>query len=217
MRISKEGIGTIVVALLVAVVAILLLWWLADLLSLLVGVAVLAVLLLLVVRFFRQPSRECAPRGEAVYAPCDGKVVQIQQVDEDEYFHRPRLQISVFMSVFNVHVNWYPVAGQVVYTKYHKGKYLVAWHPKSSTLNERSTVVVRRAGGSEEVLVRQIAGLVARRIVTYSKPGDVVPQGAQLGFIKFGSRVDIFLPITAKPTVAVGTSVKGCQSVLATW
>ena len=217
MRISKEGFGTIVVATLMAFVAVLLLWWLADLIVLLLGLAVVLSLLFLVFRFFRQPDRGCALRPDAVYAPCDGKVVLIQQVPEDEYFHEPRLQISVFMSVFNVHMNWYPVPGQVVYTKYHKGKYLVAWHPKSSILNERSTVVVRREGSSDEVLIRQIAGLVARRIVTYSKPGDTAPQGGQLGFIKFGSRVDLFLPITAKPTVVVGTNVKGCQSVLATW
>ena len=149
-----------------------------------------------------------------VYSPADGRIVAIEEVVEPEYFGERRLQVSVFMSVWNVHANWYPVGGRVVYTRYHKGKFLVAWLPKSSTENERSTVVVERPDG-KAVLLRQIAGAVARRIVTYSKPEDAVRQGQELGFIKFGSRVDVFLPLGAEVLVHIGDVVVGTQTPLA--
>ena len=170
----------------------------------------------LVVWFFRNPDRSIVPNHHQIYAPADGKIVVIEEVEETEYFGDKRIQVSVFMSPLNVHVNRYPVSGEVMYTKYHPGKYLVAWHPKSSLLNERSTVVIKTPNG-QEILVRQIAGAVARRIVTYSKTGDQAIQGTDLGFIKFGSRVDIFLPLNAKINVELEQISKGNQTVIATF
>ncbi|MBN2486929.1 MAG: phosphatidylserine decarboxylase family protein [Bacteroidales bacterium] len=161
------------------------------------------VLFLLVLWFFRVPARNLPPDGDIVIAPADGKIVVIEKTFEPEYFNDERIQVSVFMSPLNVHQNVYPVSGDVVYTKYHKGKYLVAWHPKSSTENERSTTVVKTGNGTE-VLFRQIAGAVARRICFYSKPGDKATKGEEYGFIKFGSRVDIFLPVTAQILCKIG-------------
>ena len=168
-----------------------------------------------VVLFFRNPSRTLVPDDNKVFAPADGKIVAIEEVEESEYFHDKRIQVSVFMSPLNVHVNRYPVSGEVTYTKYHPGKYLVAWHPKSSLLNERSTIVIKTPNG-QEILVRQIAGAIARRIVTYPKAGDMAVQGNDLGFIKFGSRVDVFLPLDAKIKVQIGDVSKGNQTVIAT-
>ena len=148
----------------------------------------------LIVQFFRVPTR-IAPTGDnLVLCPADGKVVVIEEVEETEYFKDKRIQISIFMSPMNVHVQWNPIAGINKYVKYHKGKYLVAWHPKSSTENERTTVVTEHANG-QEVLYRQIAGAVARRIICYAKQDEEIKQGDQFGFIKFGSRVDVFLPL----------------------
>jgi phosphatidylserine decarboxylase len=167
-----------------------------------------------IVLFFRNPDRTLTPDNHKVFAPADGKIVVIEEVDEIEYFHDRRIQVSIFMSPLNVHVNRYPVSGVITYTKYHPGKNLVAWHPKSSLLNERSTTVIKAPGG-QEILVRQIAGAVARRIVSYSKTGEQAVQGADLGFIKFGSRVDVFLPLDAKINVELEQSVKGNQTVIA--
>ena len=147
-------------------------------------------------------------------APCDGKVVVVEEVTETEYFKDRRVQVSIFMSPLNVHVNYHPINGTITYRQYHKGKYLVAWHPKSSTENERCTVVVKHASHGE-VLIRQIAGALARRIRTYPNPGDPVVQGTEMGFIKFGSRVDLFLPPTANIAVRVGEVVKGATSIIA--
>lgn len=159
-------------------------------------IATLAVILFLIIWFFRIPNRSVIHSESIVYAPADGKIVVIEKTNEQEYFHDERIQISIFMSPLNVHQNIYPISGIVSYTKYHKGDYLVAWHPKSSTQNERSTVVIKNKNGVE-ILLRQIAGAVARRICTYAKPGDIAEQGNEFGFIKFGSRVDIFLPLDA--------------------
>jgi phosphatidylserine decarboxylase len=156
----------------------------------------LAIVLLLVIWFFRIPNRTCEKVDDVVYAPADGKIVVIEKTTEHEYFKDERIQISIFMSPLNVHQNIYPIGGTVSYTQYHKGDYLVAWHPKSSTQNERSTVVIRNQKGIE-VLVRQIAGAVARRICTYAHTGDKAEPGNEFGFIKFGSRVDVFLPLSA--------------------
>ncbi|MCU0317787.1 MAG: phosphatidylserine decarboxylase family protein [Amoebophilaceae bacterium] len=164
--------------------------------------------------FFRNPYRVISQREAYVLAPADGTVVAIQEVYEDEYLRDNRVQISVFMSPFNVHVNRNPISGIVKFFKYHPGRYLVAWHPKSSTKNERTTIVVEHAQGVQ-VLFRQIAGFIARRIKSYVREGDRVQQGSECGFIKFGSRVDVFLPLDAKLRVSLGQKVKGGSSVLA--
>lgn len=172
------------------------------------------IIYLLVLQFFRNPQRHTEVDIETVIAPADGKVVAMDEVEEDEYFKDKRIQVSIFMSPVNVHVNRYPISGEISYAKYHPGKYLVAWHPKSSTLNERTTVVVKHPGGSE-VMYRQIAGAVARRIVMYAKEGMKVLQGTDSGFIKFGSRVDVFLPLDAEILVKVGEKTRGGEQVIA--
>ena len=176
----------------------------------------LSVVLVLVLQFFRNPGRHTAVDPRHIMAPADGKVVIVEEVEEPEYFKGKRLQISVFMSPLNVHVNRSPVTGTVRYYRYHPGDYLVAWHPKSSTLNERTTVVVETEKG-EPVLFRQIAGALARRIVCYVKEGDRVTQGGEYGFIKFGSRVDVFLPPGTLARVKPGDVVIGGETVLAEW
>jgi phosphatidylserine decarboxylase len=164
--------------------------------------------------FFRNPNRDVMLQGEAVIAPADGKVVVVEEVEEPEYFQDKRLQVSIFMSVKNVHVNRNPVSGQVKYFKYHPGQYLLAWHPKSSTSNERTSIVIEN-DNEIEVLVRQIAGKVARRIVSYLDEGDEVMQGSELGFIKFGSRVDLYLPLDADIQVQIGQKVRGGETIIA--
>lgn len=174
----------------------------------------LVILFLLVAQFFRNPKRYFNLSSEQVLSPVDGKVVVIEEVFEKEYFNEKRLQISVFMSPINVHVTRYPVGGKVVYSKYHPGKYLVAWHPKSSEENERTTVVVRNEAFGD-VLFRQIAGALAKRIVNYAKVDQEVEQSADSGFIKFGSRVDVFLPLDTKVNVTLNQKVKGGISIIA--
>jgi len=164
--------------------------------------------------FFRLPARHLEPDPGLIYAPADGKVVVIEETVEKEYFGDTRLQISIFMSPFNMHSNRYPVSGQVKYVNYHSGNYMVAWHPKSSELNERSTIVIETEKGTE-ILVRQIAGALARRIVTYAKKGEKVTQGGELGFIKLGSRVDIFLPLGTEIEVPILQQVKANKSIIA--
>ena len=169
---------------------------------------------LIVLQFFRNPVREVlVADNDIVYAPADGRVCVIEEVFESEYFHEKRLQVSIFMSPFNVHVNRNPVSGVVNYFKYHPGKYLVAWHPKSSTENERTTVVYDL--GETKILMRQIAGALAKRIKWYIHEGDRVEQGRDMGFIKFGSRVDLFLPLDAKIEVTMNQQVKGNKTVVA--
>ena len=215
MRIHPEGYIIILVTfLLLAGINVLIRYafphqWLTILLAM-----VSFVFFFTVVWFFRNPDRSLIPDGNKVFASADGEIVAIEEVEEPEYFCDKRIQVSIFMSPLNVHVNRYPVSGEVTYTQYHPGKYLVAWHPKSSLLNERSTIVIKTTGG-QEILVRQIAGAVARRIVTYSKTGDQAVQGNDLGFIKFGSRVDVFLPLDAKMNVQIGDAAKGNQTVIA--
>jgi phosphatidylserine decarboxylase len=168
----------------------------------------------IIVQFFRKPARTIAVNEKHVIAPCDGKVVVIEEVVETEYFKGPRRQVSIFMSPINVHINWNPIGGVVNYFKYHPGKYLVAWHPKSSTENERTTTVIKAPNGVE-VLFRQIAGALAKRIVWYVKEGQEVAQGSEMGFIKFGSRVDVYLPLDAKILVNLEDKTKGGMTVLA--
>lgn len=169
---------------------------------------------LLVVQFFRVPSRVVYKSDTQIVAPCDGKVVVIEEVVESEYFKGPRRQISIFMSPLNVHINWNPISGVIQYFKYHPGLYLVAWHPKSSTDNERTTVVIRTNQGTD-ILFRQIAGAAARRIRWYVQEGDKVEQSTEMGFIKFGSRVDIFLPLNAEIKVNLQDKTVGSVTVLA--
>lgn len=212
--IHREGYATIIFALSI----LLPLNLLAGFLSLTwaqpwLGIFSLAIMII-VLQFFRNPSRPVAVLdNHLVYSPADGKVVVIEEVEEDEYFKDRRLMISVFMSPVNVHVNRAPFSGKVAYRKYHPGKYLVAWHPKSSTENERMTAVIEGPFGP--VLLRQIAGALARRIVNYLQPGQDVRQGQEMGFIKFGSRVDVFLPLNAEVLVQMDQTVRGNVDVLA--
>ena len=205
----KEGFTIIIVSfVLIAVTAMLTeqfigLKWLRITLQI-----ALLVLLVLILQFFRNPDRPLLALEDAVVSPVDGRVVIVKEVEEPEYFKGRRLQVSIFMSPLNVHVTRYPVSGEVVFSKYHPGKYLVAWHPKSSTLNERTTIVVDNPTYAE-VLYRQIAGAVARRIVNYAEEGQTVTQGTDAGFIKFVSRVDVFLPIKTSILVKEGQVVKG--------
>ncbi len=167
-----------------------------------------------IIRFFRFPNKNRPKDENAIFCGADGKVVAIEEVEENEFIKGPCIQISVFMSPNNVHINWYPVDGDIAYCKYHPGKFLVAWHPKSSTLNERTSVGIRTKT-NKRILVRQIAGAVARRIVCYAKENSKAEQGQQLGFIKFGSRVDHFIPRDAKIKVTLNETVWGGQTVLA--
>lgn len=175
---------------------------------------VILFLLIMVLQFFRNPKRDTDVADHQVIAPVDGKVVVIEEVFEPEYFKEKRLQVSIFMSPINVHVTRYPVNGTVKFSKYHPGKYLVAWHPKASTENERTTVVVENSFFGE-ILYRQIAGALARRIVNYAKEGMHVVQGTDAGFIKFGSRVDIFLPIGTEVDVRLGQKAIGGKTIIA--
>lgn len=174
----------------------------------------LLLIFILILQFFRNPKRNTQPDDAHVISPVDGKVVVIEEVQEPEYFKDKRLQVSVFMSPINVHVTRYPIGGKVLFSKYHPGKYLVAWHPKSSELNERTSVVVENSKFGK-VLYRQIAGALARRIVNYAKKDQNVIQGSDAGFIKFGSRVDLFLPLGTKLDVKLNQKVRGGETVIA--
>lgn len=192
-------------------------WYLAGGFNLCVNLLVFAssVLLVLILQFFRNPKRNTQENPNHIIAPADGKVVVIEEVTEHEYFEDKRIQVSIFMSPLNVHVNRYPISGEVKYAKYHPGKFLVAWHPKSSIENERTTVVVENKT-TGPILFRQIAGALARRIVIYSKKDDQAKQGEDMGFIKFGSRIDIFLPLDAKINTKLNDAVRGGETVIAT-
>lgn len=214
MRLHKEGYSIVAIAIFI--------WLLVNYLVGLTGETVFRVfmllstlpLLVLAIRFFRYPKRNITPAPESVISPADGTIVAIEETTENEYFKDRRLQVSVFMSVYNVHINWNPVPGTVTYFKHHSGHFMAAYLPKSSTLNERATTVIRMADGTE-VLVRQIAGAVAKRIITYSSVGKQVTQKDELGFIRFGSRVDIFLPVGTKINVELCQEVIGSQTILA--
>lgn len=171
---------------------------------------------ILILQFFRNPKRVTPVNSNQVIAPADGKIVVLEETVEHEYFKDKRIQVSIFMSPFNVHVNRYPISGEVKFTKYHPGKFLVAWHPKSSTENERTTIVVE-SEKTGPILLRQIAGAVAKRIVLYAKKGEQCSQGHDMGFIKFGSRVDLFLPLDAKINIKINDTVKGGQTIIASF
>jgi len=214
MRIHREGWTSIFIALMVVIAGA---WaihtWVPYLILRYLGTLVLWVLFFFVVYFFRNPTRITRVGDNEIVAPCDGKVVVIEATREDEVFKEEVRQISIFMSPLNVHVNRYPIGGEVEYAKYHPGKYLVAWHPKSSTENERTTVVVAQNG--VRILFRQIAGALARRIVLYAKEGDKASTGSEMGFIKFGSRMDIFVPLNAEITVNLNQKTVGGKTVIA--
>ena len=217
MTIHKEGYKSILItAIIFAVINLTSFYFISfslPVVSWLIFIVTLA-LLLFIISFFRVPNRQLTKGEGLVICPADGKVVVIEEVFDEEYFKDKRLQLSVFMSPANVHQNRNPVSGEVVYNQYHKGKYLVAWNPKSSTENERHSVVIRHAKG--EILVKQIAGAVAKRIVNYLTVGQKVEQAAEMGFIKFGSRVDVLLPVGTKVNVQLNEVVKGGVTVLAT-
>ena len=215
MRIHREGIKIIPVA---AILIGLLFWGLYVLLPFLViqyilGAAAI-IFFILIVRFFRNPQVITPEKEGVVYAPAEGKVVVIEKAYEGEWLKEDRIQVSIFMSPLNVHVNRSPIKGIINYFQYHPGKFLVAWHPKSSTANERTTISVKSESGTE-VLMRQIAGAVARRIAFYPKVGDAVKQGSSVGFIRFGSRVDLFLPLDAEIRVKIGDLTKGGETEVA--
>ena len=218
MTFHREGIPSLIIT--VFLVAILnyiafyfcpsctIIIWLVYLLS--------AFLLITILQFFRNPKRNIVLNENHIIAPADGKVVVIEEVMETEYFNEKRLQISIFMSPINVHINRFPISGLVKYSKYHPGLFLVAWHPKSSLENERTTIVVEHKNG-QAVLFRQIAGALARRIVNYSKEGQIAIQGDEFGFIKFGSRVDLFLPLNVKVKVNLNQKVCGRETIIASF
>lgn len=218
MSIHKEGFKSIAIAVfLFGIINVLSFYFISfsfPLLSWLIF-ALTAGLLVLVISFFRIPKRNMTIQEDSIVAPADGKVVAIEEVQADEYFTDRRIQVSIFMSPLNVHVNRNPVSGEVAYSQYHPGKYLVAWHPKSSTENERHSVVYRKGG--KELLVKQIAGALAKRICNYLQPGMQVKQTDEMGFIKFGSRVDLLLPLDARILVKIGDKPQGGVTVVATW
>ena len=215
IRFHKEGYKIITIALILTVVGVLLaeklipIFWLSKTIQI-----VIVVFLITILQFFRNPKRLGVLDDNTIMAPVDGKVVVIEEVEEPEYFKDKRLQVSIFMSPINVHVTRYAMSGEIKYSKYHPGKYLVAWHPKASTDNERTTVVINNTTFGD-VLYRQIAGALAKRIVNYANVGDAVIQGEDAGFIKFGSRVDLYLPLNTKLKVKLGDKVKGGTQIIA--
>ncbi|MBP3482169.1 MAG: phosphatidylserine decarboxylase family protein [Alistipes sp.] len=219
MKINKEGYKIIFIT---GIICLLIWGFIYHLLNNRedVGVMWLSAIVLVmfwffIVSFFREPRRVKIHDADLVFAPCDGRVVVTELVTDDEYFgNREVMQISIFMSITNVHMNWFPVGGIVKYFKYHPGRFLVAWHPKSSTENERTTTVVETEKG-HEILFRQIAGVVARRIVSYMKVGNAVKQNDVCGFIKFGSRIDLLIPKESELLVEIGDPVVGTQTPLA--
>lgn len=216
MKIHKEGYTSLLVTILfvAAVVVAINIVFPEQGIGHYIVYGILGLLFLIVLQFFRSPNRAIVVQPDTVLCPADGKVVVIEKTYEDECLKEERIQVSIFMSPVNVHVNRYPLSGIVSFYKYHPGKFLVAWHPKSSTENERTTVVVKNSTYGE-VLFRQIAGALARRIVCYSRQGHEVTQGSEFGFIKFGSRVDLFLPLNAEINVKIGDKVKGGQTIIA--
>jgi phosphatidylserine decarboxylase len=215
MRFHKEGYASLFLVLVFSVIIIFIAHyffpnfqiahWFAYLLS--------SILTITIVQFFRNPIRKYTLGENLIICPADGKVVVIEETNEGEYFKDKRLQVSIFMSPTNVHINRFPISGIISFFKYHSGKFLVAYDPKSSTDNERTTIVVKHKNGTE-ILFRQIAGALARRIVWYCKEGEIAEQCEQMGFIKFGSRVDLFLPIGTKLNIKLGDLVRGSQTVL---
>ena len=205
----KEGYQIIIISLLITSSLIIFLEYSINNIEVKFILKLLCLLFfLLILQFFRNPKRHINLNEKSILAPADGKIVMIKEVFEKEFYREKRLQVSIFMSPFNVHVTRYPVGGEIIFSKYHPGKYLFAWHPKSSELNERTTVVIKNKVFGN-ILYRQIAGALARRIVNYASEGVEIIQGGESGFIKFGSRLDIFLPLKSKVNVSVNQTVKG--------
>ena len=216
MTLHKEGAGTISLSIIGLVIANGLLRYFLPESSLIhnIFLGISIIFFLIIIQFFRKPTRVTTTNPKHVIAPADGKVVVIEEVVETEYFKGPRRQVSIFMSPINVHIYFNPISGIVTYFKYHAGKYLVAWHPKSSTDNERTTIVVKHQNGTE-VLFRQVAGALARRLCWYVQEGQKVEQGTEFGFIKFGSRIDIYLPLDAKILVNIDDKPVGGETIIA--
>ncbi len=213
IRIHREGIIIVsVISLMIAMTVVVTSYFFPPWLYI-ISLLFLTAILVLVFRFFRIPRRIMKIERGAVMAPADGKVVAIEKVRENEYFNDDRILVSIFMSIHNVHINWFPIAGKIEYFKYHPGKYLLARHPKSSDLNERTSVVI--SNEQTEILVRQIAGYVARRIISYTTPGKTVEQSSEMGFIRFGSRLDVYLPVDATITVSLGDTTTGGVDAIA--
>ncbi|TAJ10138.1 phosphatidylserine decarboxylase family protein [Marinilabiliaceae bacterium JC017] len=215
MTIHKEGFGSILVAFVVLSALSTGIYFLSgQSVEVLKWTAALAfVVFFLVVNFFRSPRRDGYKNDGAIIAPADGKIVAIEETEETEYLKTKCLQVSIFMSVFNVHINWFPIRGIVKYFRHHNGRFMAAYLPKSSSENERTTVVLEREDGTQ-ILVRQVAGAMARRIVCYAEEGKVAEQASQMGFIKFGSRVDIFMPLGSRVDVKLDQKVKGKQTII---
>jgi len=218
MKFHKEGYASLIIVLVfIGILNLGIYYWLSAYPFIAyLGYVVSLFLLITILQFFRKPTKNIPLNEEHILAPCDGKVVVIEEAHETEYLNEKRLQLSIFMSPINVHNNLYPISGILKYYKYHPGKYLVAWHPKSSTDNERTTIVVEDKK-KRTVLFRQIAGALARRIVFYGKEGEQVEQGSECGFIKFGSRVDLYLPLDAKIKVNLNEKVIGGETVIASY
>lgn len=213
----REGQKIILTTFFIVGLAVILAHFFIDIAWLRLAVQITAaIILVLILQFFRNPTRRANKSFDEILAPVDGKVVVIEEVEENEYFKDKRRQVSIFMSPINVHVTRYPASGKIKYSKYHPGKYLVAWHPKSSEENERTTIVVGTPKFGD-ILFRQIAGAMARRIVNYAEVGESVQQGDDSGFIKFGSRVDLFLPLDCQINVKLNQKVKGAQTCIATY
>jgi len=216
MKLHREGFSILLISLFISIAIGITnyLLFISECLWLFISIEALNfVLLILIVQFFRIPKRHKHYESDQIVCPADGEVVVIEETLETEYFNDKRIQISIFMSPFNVHANYYPINGTVCYQKYHPGKFLVAWHPKSSTENERTSMVIKTSDGTE-ILVRQIAGAMARRICYYNEIGSVAKQGEEFGFIKFGSRIDVFLPLNTTLSIEIGEKVQGKLSIL---
>lgn len=218
MKFHREGFGIMTISAIVFAIGSIMNYFFLFCFPILFWIiqSLLAILLYLIIQFFRIPNRVSPFGDDDIVCPADGKVVVIEETTENEYFNDRRIQVSIFMSPLNVHANYYPISGLVEYVKYNKGLFLVAWHPKSSTDNERSSVVVKHSNG-HSVLFRQIAGALARRICFYSEKGQKVQQSEEFGFIKFGSRVDVFLPLGTKIDVKIGEKVKAKLTRLGTF
>ena len=215
MTLHREGYKILRNEILIFLMVNYITYWYSEILFWYLTLPISVFLFVMSVYFFRIPERNFERKEGSVYAPCDGKVVVIEETKESEFYKDKRLQISIFMSPLNVHNNVYPIGGKVTYTKYHPGKFLVAWHPKVSTDNERNTIVVENDKIS--VLFRQIAGVVARRIISYPNVGDSATTSDEFGFIKFGSRVDVLLPIGTKVTTKLNQKVEGGITVIAAY
>lgn len=213
MKIDKEGFPIIRNTFLIALIATVILYFIGCRTTTIVVGSLLFLIFCFVLRFFRIPHRAQLKNDDLLYSPADGTIVALEKTYEGEYFKDERIQVSIFMSIWNVHANWYPVKGKVDYFRHHHGDFLVANHPKSSTENERTTTVVANERG--EILFRQVAGYVARRIVSYAVEGHEIEQNSRCGFIKFGSRIDLFLPLNTDIKVKLGDKVVGTQTIIA--